>query len=99
MDETLEHTVLNTKFTELQEACRRGDVAVPSFTTAPCAGEVLSNDVSRLAAAVSKLQVKHDGLAAQLSTVTLEFGTWRSLVRERGNDIINLRALLDTLTD
>lgn len=32
MDESLKHTVLKEKFIELQEACRRSDVAPPSFT-------------------------------------------------------------------
>lgn len=45
---------------------------------------------------VSRLQVKYKHLAAQMSSVTSEWGIWCSLARERGDDTIILRFLHDS---
>lgn len=62
---------------------------------APVGYDVSSNDASRRTVEDSKLQVKSICLVAQLNNVTLERGTMRSLARDPGDDIINLRSLLN----
>lgn len=105
-EEPFEYTVLRTIYPEVEEACRRVDVAAlssvidtvhlaPGHVSAVVAGDNSSNDALWRTAEVSELQIKYDRLEAQLSTITSECGTGRSLPRERGGDVINLRASRD----
>lgn len=100
---------MTTKLTKLQEACRRVDVAVPwskidvvgfafGRVSAVVFGHTSSNDALRRTTEVSGLQNNYARLAAQFSSVTIECGTWRLLVRERNDDII-LRPSLDKSKD
>lgn len=108
--ELSEHTVLKTAVTELQAAsCRAGVVVftlmvdVVDFAlgcvSAAVAGEVLSDDGLRLTAEMSEIQVKYGRLAVELSSVSSECGTWRSMARERGDDTNRLLPLLNTSRD
>lgn len=103
----MKDTVLKTKLTERQEGCRRKDVTVSSsmvdvldiaigHVLAPAAGDVSSNDPLLLDAEMPEEQMNYRLLGAQLTCMNSESNTWRSLARERGNDIIDLWAPLDT---
>lgn len=89
--EPSEHTVLKTKFTELQDACCLDDVAVYLFmidvvylglepVTALIAGGDSSIDLCRRTVEVSELELKYDRVVAQLTSVTPDCETLRSLV-------------------
>lgn len=91
-DKPLERTVLNTKSTNVQDACRRVNFVASSsmlkvfdFTlwrvSAPTDDNVSANDALRRTAEASKLQIRHDRLAAQLSSIASEGGTWHSMAR------------------
>lgn len=100
-DGSLEHTVLKSNFTEVQEMCRRADVALSSSiivvadfalrrVTATVAGDVYCNDPLRRTADVSELQIKYDRLVGYLSSVASKIGTWPPLARERTKEIYDL---------
>lgn len=91
--EPLGHTILKTKLTELQEACRRVEDAVSSSmidvvdfafwrVLAVAVNNTFSNDVLWRTAEVCKLQIDCDRLTAQMSSSTPEWDTWRSSARE-----------------
>lgn len=62
-------------------------------------GDVFPNGALRRTAEMSELQMKYDRLVDQLSSIISDSGTQRLLARERGDDIISFRALLDTSKD
>lgn len=103
-EQPLEHTVLTTKCTILQEACRCADVAALSsmidvvkvslrWCYALLAGAFLLNYAVTRTAGEHTIQLKYDHSAAWLSRITSECRTWRSSMCERGDGIIDLRAL------
>lgn len=109
-DEPLEHTFLEKMCTELQKGCLCVNFAAPSSMTdganfAPrcaatlVAGYILSSVAFQRSAKQAELQVKCDRLVARLSSVTSKCITWRSLLRDRGYDMSNLQASLNTSKD
>lgn len=109
-DEPMDHTVLKSMFTELQEVCRRANVGVPwsmidvvdlalRRVSAFVAGDVFSNDLRRRNAKIVKFQVRYDRPVAKLSRVSSDCDTWRLPAREPGIEAIHLKASLRTSKD
>lgn len=109
-ENSFDHTVLRTKFTELQEPCRCAEICAALSTidvfnfalarvSAPVAGETLYNDALQRTAGVSELQMMYDRHVLQMVSVKSERGTSRPLAHVSVNDIMHLGALFDTCKD
>lgn len=108
--ESLKYTVLKTKFTEVQERYLRADVVASSIiydvadstfeeVLAPATRDHSSNDLLRCDAKRFEVRMRYTHLVARLNSWTLKCDTRWSVTRKRSDDIIGLRASLDTSKD
>lgn len=107
VDGPFQHNVLNMKFANLQEPCRRADAAVSSskvnvvelvlgHVSVPIAGGVFSSEALRHTARKSEVHLEYGRLVAQMCNVTTECGRRRSFSRHRDSDTIDFGALRNT---
>lgn len=99
--------VLGDKSYETTKTNRRTEAAVPSSTTPVVdfilrcvssfvARDTFCNDTLRRTTEASQIQFKYDRWAAHWRSVTSECDSWRSWVRELGDDSIGLQTSIDT---